>query len=91
MDEQAFDRWFRKFNSWGLSIADFLRLQFIHGDLERPDLKRSRGDPTEPGDVVYFHPEHGTAMTRHMAYEWWSKGGDYKTGWEAALQHSQRR
>jgi hypothetical protein len=85
MDEQAFDRWFRKFNSWGFSIDEFLGLSFKIGCLER-DPDRGRFEPNDKGDVVYISSE-GSAMTRFMAEHWWEKGGNYKTGWEAALKH----
>lgn len=86
MDEQAFDRWFREFNSWGFSIDELLVLAMKRGDLERPGLERARGDPDEPRDVVYISPR-GSVMTRFMAGHHWESGRNYKTGWAAAMKH----
>lgn len=81
MDE-AFDKWFRKFNTWELSLDELLRCSYLHKDLEHPErVLNSFGNDDQLGDVVYINPDSDSMMTRHMAIYWWNAGRDFYTGW----------
>jgi hypothetical protein len=65
----AFEAWFLKFSSWGLTHEQLVRASFC-----------TPGSDT--GDVVYTSPS-GNVMTRHICSHWINFHGAAQAGWNA--------
>lgn len=68
--DAAFEAWFLKVSSWGLS----------HEELVNASIRTPGNDP---GDVVYTSPS-GSAMTRHICSHWINFYGAAKFGWKSS-------